>query len=92
LFLRADTTIAQTRTRPIDAHKKPRAKAGLTHHVVKIGGCLVAALFPVMMHFYLMALVMVVVCECRRHAHETSGSGDECQNNLLHFRSLKSER
>jgi len=25
--------IAQTRTRSIDAHKKPRAKAGLAHHI-----------------------------------------------------------
>ncbi|CAG9240400.1 hypothetical protein BCAR13_940091 [Paraburkholderia caribensis] len=92
LFLHPDATIAQTRGQSIDPHKKPRTKAGLAHHIEDSRLLLVAALFPVMMHLHLMALVMVVVCKCRGHAHKTCGRSDQCQNNLLHFRSLKSER
>jgi hypothetical protein len=42
-----------------------------------------------MMHMHLMALVMVVVSERRRHAAKTRHSGDQCQNNLLHFSILE---
>ncbi|MBN3757991.1 hypothetical protein G3N95_34100 [Paraburkholderia sp. Tr-20389] len=63
------------------------------HRTDAAKACLVAALFPVVMHAHLVALVMMIaVCECRRHAHEASGRSDQCQNNLLHFESSKSER